>query len=348
VQSYPNDYIPHNNLAVNYSLMGRYEESLQEGREAVRLSPTAMTALGNVVEAYMRLNRFDEAHQVLEQTLGQNPDRGIYRFNSYNLAFLRGDQETMKRDLDWWASHSKDTDFFDLQAGTAAFNGQWHKSLDFTRRSTEIKINEDRKENAAQNEANIAFYESAFGRCQQAKEAAGRSLSLSRGRIGLSVVALALAVCNDSQAQSLADELLKRFPKDTASIGVMLPMTRAAIELSRGNTAPAINLLRPASRFELGGVAGFWVNYLRGQTYLKQRSGKEAAAEFQKIIDHRGVEPASPIYPLAHLGLARAAALNGDTAQARKSYQDFLALWKDADSDLPVLQQAKDEYEKLK
>jgi outer membrane protein assembly factor BamD (BamD/ComL family) len=95
-------------------------------------------------------------------------------------------------------------------------------------------------------------------------------------------------------------------------------------------------------------VAGFWLTYLRGQAYLRQRSGKEAAAEFQKIIDHRGVEPASPLYPLAHLGLARAAALNGDTAQARKSYQDFLALWKDADSDLPVLQQAKEEYEKLK
>lgn len=211
-----------------------------------------------------------------------------------------------------------------------------------------MMISEDRKENAAQNEATIAFYESAFGRCQQTKEAAGRSLALSRGRISLSAVALALAVCNDSQAQSLADELQKRFPKDTPNVGVVLPMTRAAIEMNRGNTSQAIDLLRPASRFELGGVAGFWLNYLRGQTYLKQRSGKEAAAEFQKILDHRGVEPLSPIYPLAHLGLARAAALNGDTAQARKSYQDFLALWKDADSDLPVLQQAKDEYEKLK
>jgi len=347
-QSYPNDYIPHNNLAANYQLIGRYEEALKESREAVRLSPNATTAQGNLVEGFIRLNRFDEAHQVLERTLGQNPDRPVYHFYNYNLAFLRADQDTMKRDLDWWASRSKETDGLDLPAGTAAFRGQWRKSLDLTHRSTEMMIGEDRKENAAQNEATTAFFESAFGRCQQAMEAAGRSLALSRGRIGLSVVALALAVCNDPQGQSLADELQKRFPKDTASIGVLLPMTRAAIELNRGNTSQAIDLLRPASRFELGGVAGFWLNYLLGQTYLKQRSGKEAASEFQKILDHRGVEPLSPFYPLAHLGLARAAALNGDTAQARKSYQDFLALWKDADSDLPVLQQAKDEYEKLK
>ena len=123
---------------------------------------------------------------------------------------------------------------------------------------------------------------------------------------------------------------------------------RAAMESNRGNTTQAIDLLRPASRFELGGVAGFWMTHLRGQAYLQQRSGKEAAAEFQRIIDHRGVEPTSPLYALAHLGLGRAAALNGDTTQARKSYQDFLALWKDADSDLPILRQAKDEYEKLK
>jgi predicted Zn-dependent protease len=211
-----------------------------------------------------------------------------------------------------------------------------------------MMIGEDRRENAAQNVATTALYESAFGRCRQAKESAAHSLSLSRARIGLSVAALAMAICSDSQAPSLADELQKRFPKDTPNIGVMLPMIRAAMELGRNNTSPAIDYLRAANRFELGGVAGFWMTYLRGQAYLRQRSGKEAGAEFQKIIDHRGVDPTSPLYPLAHLGLARAAALNGDTAQARKSYQDFLALWKDADSDLPVLQQAKEEYEKLK
>jgi len=106
--------------------------------------------------------------------------------------------------------------------------------------------------------------------------------------------------------------------------------------------------LRPAGRFELGNIAGFWLTYIRGEVYLRQKSGNDAAAAFQKIIDHRGIEPISPLYPLAHLGLARASVLSGDTAKARKEYQDFLALWKDADADLPVLQQAKDEYAKLK
>jgi tetratricopeptide (TPR) repeat protein len=146
----------------------------------------------------------------------------------------------------------------------------------------------------------------------------------------------------------LADELQKQYPKDTANILVMLPMIRAALETNRGNPAQAIELLRPASRFDLGNISGFWLTYLRGQAYLRQQSGKEAAVDFQKILDHRGVDLLSSLYPLAHLGLARASVLQGDTTQARKSYQDFLALRRDADSDLPILQQAKSEYEKVK
>jgi len=348
-QSYPNDYIPHNNLGAGYNLIGRYEEALNESREAVRLSPDNATAMGNVVDNFMRLNRFDEARQVLDQRLGQNTDRGIYHFYSYQLAFIRGDQETMKRDLDWFAKQPEATDAFDLQANSAGFYGQWKKALDFNRRSVEVMISQNRKENAAQNEANFAVFETALGSCDLAKETAARSLAFSRGRINSGAAAFALAVCGDvSQAQSLADDLQKRFPRDTPVISVILPMIRAAIEMNRGNTAKAIEILQPANRFELGQAAGFWLTYLRGQAYLKQRSGKEAAAEFQKILDHRGVDPLSPLYPLAHLGLARAAAISGDTAQSRKEYQDFLALWKDADSDLPILIDARKEYEQLK
>src|SRR6266567_3863138 len=348
-QSYPNDYIPHNNLGAGYNHIGRYEEALNESREAVRLSPDNAIAMANVVDNFMRLNRFDEARQVLEQTLGQNPDRGVYHFYSYQLAFVRGDQETMKRDLDWFAKQPEATDAFDLQANSAGFYGKSRQALDFSRRSVEMMISQDRKENAAQTEAVLAFYETALGSCDRTKETAARSLTMSRGRLNSAAAALALAVCGDvSQAQSLADDLQKRFPRDTPVISVILPMIRAAIEMNRGNTAKAIEILRPANRFELGQAGGFWLTYLRGQAYLKQRSGKEAAAEFQKILDHRGVVPLSPLYPLAHLGLARAAAISGDTAQSRKEYQDFLALWKDADSDLPILIDARKEYEQLK
>jgi eukaryotic-like serine/threonine-protein kinase len=348
-QTYPNDYIPHNNLAVNYTFEGQYDEALKESREAVRLSPNNTTSQGNLVENFIKLNRFDEAKQVLEQTLGQNPDRGIYRFSSYQLAFIGNDQATMKRDLDWFSGKQTQPDFFDLQANSAAFYGQWRKFLDFTRRSSELLVSQDRKENAGQNQTNVAFLEAAFGRCSQAKESAARGLSLSRGIIGLQVAALALALCNEQgQVQALIDESVKRFPKDSIGNNIVLPMIRAALETSRGNSAQAIQILQPAGRFELGAVAGFWMTYIRGQAYLRLGSGKEAAAEFQKILDHRGIDPLSPLYPLAHVGLGRAAALSGETATSRKEYQDFFALWKDADADLPVLVQAKKEYEQLK
>jgi serine/threonine protein kinase/tetratricopeptide (TPR) repeat protein len=348
-QSYPNDYIPHNNLAVNYSLIGQFEDALKESREAIRLSPNNTTSLGNYVENFIKLNRFDEARQVLEQTLGQNPDRPIYRYYSFQLAFLLGDQDTMKRDLDWWAKRPTDSDPLDYQAGVSAFYGQWHKALDFSQRSIEMMIRQDRKENAGQNETLNSFFEAILGRCPEAKGRVTRGVALSRDRIGLATAAMTLAYCNElGQSQSFVDELQKRFPKDTPTIGLLIPMVRATMEMNRGNTAQAIEILRPAGRFELGNIAGFWLTYIRGEVYLRQKSGKDAAAAFQKILDHRGIEPISPLYPLAHLGLARASVLSGDTAKARKEYQDFLALWKDADADLPLVQQAKDEYAKLK
>jgi serine/threonine protein kinase/tetratricopeptide (TPR) repeat protein len=348
-QSYPNDYIPHNNLAANYNLLGQYEDSLKEAREAVRLSPNNPTALGNYVEGFMRLGRFDEARQVLEEKLGQKPELGVYRFYSFQLAFLRGDQDTMKRDLDWWSKRTTQMDFSDFQAGTAAFSGQWHKAQDFNHRSIELMISQERKENAAQIETSISFLEAVLGRCQPAKEEVTRGLALSRDRITLSSAAWTLAYCNEpGQAQPLLDELQKRFPKDTPTVRILVPMIRAAMEMNRGNNSQAIELLQPASRFELGAVTGFWMTYLRGEIYLRQKAGNEAAVEFQKILDHRGIEIMSPLYTLAHLGLARAAVLSGDTAKARQEYQNFLALWKDADADLPVMIDAKKEYEQLK
>jgi serine/threonine protein kinase/tetratricopeptide (TPR) repeat protein len=348
-QSYPNDYIPHNNLAANYSIFGQFEDALKEAREAVRLSPNNTTAQGNYVEGFVKLNRFDEARQTLEQTLGQNPERGIYHFYNFQLAFIRGDQDTMKKDLDWWSKRPNENDPLDYQAGTSGFYGQWQKAQDFSHRSIEMMISQDRKENAAQAETNNSFYEGILGRCSQAKERVARGLVLSRDRITLASAAMTLAYCNETgQAQSFIDELLRRYPKDTPTIGVLIPMVRAAMEMNRGNAVQAIEVIRPAERFELGNVAGFWLTYLRGEIYLRQKAGGDAAAAFQKILDHRGIEPISPLYPLAHLGLARASVLSGDTAKARKEYQDFLALWKDADPDLPILQQAKDEYAKLK
>jgi len=347
--SYPNDYVPHNNLAVNYALAGQYDNALKEARAALDLSPNNITSITNYVENFMRLNRFDEARQVLEEKLGKNRELPAYRSNSFQLAALRGDQETLKSDLDWLAKQTGDSDAFDLQAGFAAFHGQVQKALEFNRRSVELLMAQDRKENVAQTEAAIGFIEAQFGRCDLAKQAAARSLTLSRGRINLGGVALILAACNESaQAQTLMEESQKRYPRDTANNFFIVPVTRALIQMNGGNTAQAIDAMQPAMRFEFGIIAGLWLNHIRGQIYLRGKAGKEAAVEFQKILDHRAVEPFSPLYPLAHLGLARASVLTGDTARARKEYQDFLALWKDADQDLPILIEAKKEYEQLK
>jgi serine/threonine protein kinase/tetratricopeptide (TPR) repeat protein len=348
-QSYPNDYIPHNNLGVNYVLAGQYEDALNEAREALRLSPNTITAQTNYVEAFIRLNRFDEAREVLEQLLGKNHDRPAYRGYSLQLAVIRGDQATMKADVDWFAKQTGDSDAFDLQALLAVSNGQWRKALDYYHREFELLLAGDRKENVAQLESVTGFIEAQFGRCDQARQAAVRSLGLARGRLNLGVAAFTFAACNESgQAQALNEESQKRFPKDTTNNFLILPMTRALLQLNMGNTAQALTALQPAMRFELGQYASFWLTYVRGQIYLRQKSGKEAAAEFQKILDHRGVDPLSPFYPMAHLGLARASVLTGDTTKARKEYQDFFAVWKDADQDLPILIEAKKEYEQLK
>lgn len=347
--TYPNDYIPHNNLAVQYNRVGRYEESIQECREAVRLSPGNANSQGNLVEGFIRLNRYDEAGQILEQGLGKSPDNFNYHFYSYQLALLRGDQATMKGDLDWFRSKQGEDESLNLESSTAMLAGQFRKAAELATRAVDFLKSRERKENAAQVEANVAINGAIFGNCQEAKSRAARSLSLSRAKVNLNGAALAFALCGEpGQAQAIVDELARQYPKETALNAVFLPMIRATVEHRRGNPGQAIQLLQPTSRYDLGGIAGFGSAYLRGQAFLGQRAGSEAAAEFQKILDHRGVDPLSPLYPLSHLGLARAAVLQGDTTKARKAYQDFFALWKEADQDIPILQDAMKEYEKIK
>ena len=178
-------------------------------------------------------------------------------------------------------------------------------------------------------------------------ELARNALLLSREQAYQVAAGNALAACNQSgAAQPLIDELAKSFPLDTLLNTVWLPLMKAQLELNRGNGAAAIGLLEPARRYEVHG--DFWPQYVRGMAYLKLKNGTQAAAEFQTIISHRGWYPLSPLYRLAHVGLARAAALNGDAPSARRAYQDFLALWKDADPSIPILVSARQEYDKLK
>jgi tetratricopeptide (TPR) repeat protein len=347
-QNYPQDFIPHNNLATNYSLFGRHEEALKEAREAVDLNPTSPSGLTNYIGSFIRLNRFDEARETLEKYFGATPDRSDYHFYRVQLAVLTHDKEMEKTDIEWVLRQTNDPDAFDGYAQLLSHYGQWRKAQEMERRSIDLLLSQNRKETAAGYQAIMGFYAAEFGLCDQAKQAS-QSLSLARGRFNLASLAMVSGACNDTaQAAALSDELKKRFPQDTGVIYLTLPMTRALLELNRGNTTQAIEATQPMMRFEYGTLPGIWLPYVRGQIFLKAKSGSEAAAEFQKIIEHPGLEPLSPFNALAHLGLARASVLTGDTVKARKEYQDFLAMWKDADSDLPILVEAKKEYEQIK
>jgi len=235
-----------------------------------------------------------------------------------------------------------------VQAGVAAFFGKLHRARELNQQSAELLQRRNFNEAAGATVAVEALTEAELGNSRLARERADAALALAPLGVGaqqLAGEALALSGQAD-QALALADDLGKRFPQNTLLKAVAVPVIRASVEIERGNASAAIELLQSAKPYEYG--EGFMSLYVRGKAHLRARAGREAAAEFQKVLDHRGVIWLRPVvYPLAHLGLARANALVGDLAQSRKAYEDFFALWKDADPDIPILQEAKAEYAKL-
>jgi len=240
------------------------------------------------------------------------------------------------------------------QAGTAAYFGSLEKSREFSNRAIALAKQAGQNETAAGYSADAALREAMLGNPTQARQNAAAALELSNGRDVQFGAALAFALEGDAvEAQKLADDLAKRFPEDTEVQFNYLPSLRAQLALVRNEPSAAINALEIASPYELGVpnqaafAPAFYPVYIRGQTYLAEKNGPAAASEFQKILDHRGVVFNEIIGALAHLGVARAYTLQGDGAKARTAYNDFFALWKNADSEVPILKQAKAEYAKL-
>ena len=228
-----------------------------------------------------------------------------------------------------------------------SFAGQWHRASELERRATELASHGDARETAARYEAVQAVRAALFGQFGSAKAAVSQSLALERDQVTLTRSALALALSgNTSQTQVLMDEVARRYPKDTLAGVLWLPVIEAVLALKRGQATQTVELLEGTRRYE--SAAEFWPRYVRGQAYLKLAKGAEAAAEFQNILDHRGEGGLSVIYPLAHLGVARAAALEGNVAKSRSAYEEFLTLWANADSDNSILIEAKQEYQKAK
>jgi len=347
-QTYPRDWGPAHDQAAEYIAIGEYEKAIEGELEAIRLAPRQPRTYGNLGEAYMGLNRFAEAKAIFEKALAQQLDSLGLRSGIYEIGFIEGDAGAMQSVAAWAKDKPEESFFSSWEAQAAAFSGKLEKSRELTRHAVEVAERYNLEETASVEEGVGAMTEVEFGNFREASERAAAALALARSRLSTALAAQALALSGASvQSQRLIDESAKRFRSDTFLNSVLLPTASAAIEIQRGNPAKAIELLRPANPYELGEFAHFVPIYVRSLAYLRAREGTQAAVEFQKILDHRGVDPLSPLYALAHLGLARAYALSGEKDKSRAAYQDFLALWKNADPDIPVLKEAKTEYAKL-
>ena len=346
-RTYPRDGSPPNNLAVKYNELGQFDKAEREAREAIRINPGSASGHSLLAAALVGLNRFDEAKQAIARAQTQKLDTTAMRRTLYRIAFIQGDTTTMQQQVEWLKGRPDEYLAQGWQSETAAFSGQLHQSQDLSSQAIQSAERLNSKDVAAQIAAGGATRDALFGDCKRVKEQTARALDLTRSQVTLANAASALATCGEStQAQTLIAELKKRSATDTVLNNILLPLIQARMELQKGNAAQAIQLLEATRAYE--GYALFQIAYLRGQAYLNLRKGLEASAEFQKIIDLRGSQPTSPIYSLAQLGLARAANLNGDAAKTRKDYEAFLALWKNADPDIAILQEARREYEQLK
>jgi serine/threonine protein kinase/Flp pilus assembly protein TadD len=348
-QTYPRDWEPRQGSAIALQNLGEYDRALPEAQEALRLNPDHLNCYVNLGFSFLYLDRIDEARQVAQRALARGLDREPIRALLYQVAFLENDAKGMETQLTALSGKSGEAFGVARQSDTEAYFGHLRKAREYSRRALEIARRQNFNEQAAVIQADEALREAEFGNYDLAKQTVAATLTLSSGRAAKLYASLALARAGDiTRAQTLANELSKRFPSDTMLQRYFLPTIRGSMELARKNPAGALSALQGVS-YELGGFPGtaLYPVYVRGQAHLRTHQGKEAAGQFQKLLDYRSIVLNSPLGAVAYVGLARAYALQGDTSKARGAYQDFFALWKAADPDIPILKQAKAEYAKL-
>jgi tetratricopeptide (TPR) repeat protein/predicted Ser/Thr protein kinase len=353
-KSYPQDAIPPGNLGYIYTQLGQYDKSLAETMESQRLEPDVVGYF-NLTELYLALNRVDEAQKTVEQAQEQKFEGEVLHWGIYLLAFIKGDTKEMERQVAWAAGKPGTEDLLlSSQSDTEAYYGRLIKARDFSRRAVDAAVRADSKETAALWQVYSALHEAEFGNATAAKQAVAAALTLAPGRDVKLFAALALARAGDSaRARAIVEELEKSYPSQTMLKVYWLPTIKASIELNSNNAAQALVFLEATAPYDLGQAPPWQYGtmypvYVRGQAQLMAHNGAAAASEFQNFLDHPGVTINFPLGALAHLGLARSYALAGDTAKAHAKYQDFFKLWKDADTDIPILKEAKAEFEKLK
>ena len=351
-QTYPRDTVPRDNLALAYESLGQQEKAVANASEAVRLDPKDRFAYQNLASGYEFLGRYDEAKAVAEQAISQKVEPWTIHLTLYDLAFIRGDEATMRQEVERAQTQPQLPVVLLLQGQSECAQGRIKKARESYSSTVSAAKAHNFMEFAAEAMGAEATCDSEVGFPKEARQTITAALALSDNKVSRSEAAYVFARVGESaQSQKLVGEITKEWPFDTLLHKVWLPLAQAISDIQRHQPAQAIARLESAAPYELGGPpdgALYWPIYIRGEAFLEARDGAKAAAEYQKILDHRGIAPISPLYFLAHLGLGRAYALQGDTAKAKLAYQDFFALWKDADPDVPILKQAKVEYEKLK
>jgi tetratricopeptide (TPR) repeat protein len=367
IESYPREWRGYNNLGGVYAQEGEYKKGAEITRETLRIAPPDQGSLYENLAFYaLALQRFDEARQMLHEVQARKMDDYALHNFLHALAFLGADSAAMAEQQRWFADKAQYETFgLALASDTATYAGHVDKARELTKRAVDSAVRADSKENGATWLANAAIEQAAYGNPAEARQSAAEALKLAPASQGVEVeAALAFAIAGDTvRAESLAQDLEKRFPLDTQMQSLWLPAIQAQLALDTKNPPVARNAQQAASPIEFGSMT--FVNntsclyriYVRGESYLAAGQGSPAAAEFQKIIDHSGIVWNCWTGALAHLGVARANALQSRTSQgadadaarlrALAAYKDFLTLWKDADPDIPILKQAKAEYAKL-
>jgi tetratricopeptide (TPR) repeat protein len=336
---------------------GRLERAIEQSQKSIAANPDFVIGYTNLVRNYFHADRFGEAGDALRRASARKLEMPPLLVCRYNIAWLNGDDQQMyqavamakdKRGAEHWIANS--------EALALAHSGQLQNARRVSNRAVDLALQQGQREAAATYETTAAVWEALYGNAAEAKKNAMAALALANGRDVEYAAALALRFANDpSRSEALAGDLDKRFPEDTFAQFTYLPVLRALSTLQDRPTE-SLQRLQITLRYELAPnglsfnfyLGGLHSAYVRGQAFVAARRYAEAAAEFQKILDHRGIVGADPVGALAHLQLGRAYTLSGDSAKAKSAYEGFLTLWKDADRDIPILKQAKAEYAKLK
>jgi serine/threonine protein kinase/tetratricopeptide (TPR) repeat protein len=365
IENYPRDSRAHLDLGNVYGSRGQFERAAESYRQGLRLAPDNVAPYADLANSLLALQRFDETRQIIREAHSRKLDNFIVHNALYALAFLGEDSAAMAEQQQWFAGKPEENFGLALASDTEAYVGHVGKARELTKRAENSAIRADNKEEGAVWQANAALQQAAYGNTTESRQSATEALKLAPASQGVGVeAALAFAMAGDTaRAESLAQDLGKRFPLDTQMQSLWLPAIQAQLALDRKNPSAALNTLQAASHIELGliefvnNISCLYPTYVRGQAYLVAGQGSAAAAEFQKILDHSGIVWNCWTGALAHLGVARANALQSRTSQgadadaarvrALAAYKDFLTLWKDADPDIPILKEAKAEYAKL-